>query len=184
MRAHHTILLGLAAALLLAGCGRDSRDLEQWVAETLARPPGPVDPIPTVATPETVTYEAYDLRDPFLRPRREGGGEEEMAEEVVAATGGGPRPDFDRRREFLEQFPLDSLSMVGTIQLDGQVFGLISDTEGTIHRVREGNYLGENHGRILQVSQGVIQLVELVPDGADGWMERSASIALGDDAVL
>ena len=74
--------------------------------------------------------------------------------------------------------------VVGTIELDNEVYGLISDTEGTIHRVREGNYMGQNHGRILQVNQAGIQLVELVTDGADGWMERDASIALGDDSAL
>lgn len=177
MRTNPTMLLGLAAALVLVGCGRDTRDLEQWVEQTLARPPGPVEPIPTVSSPESVTYTAYDLRDPFIRPRRE------AAEDATGATSG-PRPDADRRREFLEQFPLDSLSMVGTIELDGEVYGLIADTEGTIHRVREGNYLGQNHGRILQVAQGAIQLVELVPNGGDGWVERNASIALGDDAAL
>jgi type IV pilus assembly protein PilP len=128
-----------------------------------------------------VTYDAYDRRDPFLRPRPEAA-EEPQGPGAVASTG--PRPDPDRRREYLERFPLDSLSMVGTIELDNEVYGLISDTEGTIHRVREGNYMGQNHGRILQVNQAGIQLVELVTDGADGWMERDASIALGEDSAL
>mgnify|MGYP006288979469 FL=1 len=182
MRSKHTLMLGLAASLLLVGCGRDTDDLEQWVAQTLARPAGPVEPIPTVSVPETVTYDAYELRDPFMRPRNDD--ETLLAENEQGAAASGPRPDPDRRREFLERFPLDSLEMVGTIELDEQVFGLIADTEGTIHRVREGNYVGQNHGRILQVSQAGIQLVELVPDGADGWMERDASIALGDESTL
>ena len=182
MRSNHTLMLGLAASLLLVGCGRGTDDLEQWVAQTLARPAGPVEPIPTVSVPETVTYDAYDLRDPFMRPRPEAAAE--AAAEDGTAVAAGPRPDPDRRREFLERFPLDSLEMVGTIELDNQVFGLVSDTEGTIHRVREGNYMGQNHGRILQVTQSGIQLVELVPDGADGWMERDASIALGDESTL
>lgn len=181
MRSKYTILMGLAALLLLSGCGRSTDDLEQWVAQTLARPAGPVEPIPTVAVTETVTYDAYDRRDPFLRPRPEAAAEPE-GPGAVAATG--PRPDRDRRREYLERFPLDSLAMVGTIELDSEVYGLISDTEGTIHRVREGNYMGQNHGRILQVNQAGIQLVELVADGADGWMERDASITLGDDNAL
>lgn len=181
MRSNYTILMGLAALLLLSGCGRGTGDLEQWVAQTLSRPAGPVEPIPTVAVTETVTYDAYDRRDPFLRPRPEAA-EEPQGPGAVAATG--PRPDPDRRREYLERFPLDSLSMVGTIELDNEVYGLISDTEGTIHRVREGNYMGQNHGRILQVNQAGIQLVELVTDGAEGWMERDASIALGEDSAL
>lgn len=175
MRWTHTLTLALVATVVLAGCGRDTRDLEQWVAQTLQRDPAPLEPIPTVETPEPVTYEAFDLRDPFMRPTRE-------SERTAGESGGsGPRPDPDRRREYLEQFPLDSLAMVGTIQLDEQVYGLVADTEGTIHRVRGGNYIGQNHGRILQVSQGAIQVMELVPDGADGWMEREASLALTDD---
>ena len=181
MRANRTLILGLLAGLVLAGCGRDTRDLEQWVSQTLARPPGPVEPIPTVRSTEPVIYTAYELRDPFIRPRREPI-QALDGEQIAGGEAAGPRPDPDRRREFLERFPLDALEMVGTIELDNQVYGLISDTEGTIHRVREGNYMGENHGRILAVSDGAIQLVELVPDGADGWMERNATVALGDGA--
>lgn len=164
-----------AAALIaaaLAGCSTDKQDLERWVDETLARPPGPVEPIPEIRTPEPVVYDAYELRDPFMRGRTQ---PEETGE--VAETSG-PRPDPDRRRQYLERFPLDSLDMVGTIELDDQVFGLVSDVEGTIHRVREGNYMGQNHGRILRVTPVAIELMELVPDGAGGWMEREARMTL------
>src|SRR6056297_1547539 len=179
MRSNHTLMLGLAASLLLVGCGRGTGDLEQWVAQTLARPAGPVDPIPTVSVPETVTYTAYELRDPFMRPRND---DEALAAENEQAPGAtGPRPDPDRRREFLERFPLDSLEMVGTISIGERTYGLISDPEETIHRVSEGNYLGQNHGRILQVTPTAIEVMELVPDGAEGWMEREARIALPDD---
>jgi len=167
-----TLLMLALTGLVVAGCGGDRRDLEQWVDQTLARAPAPVDPIPQVVMPEPVTYEAYDLRDPFLRPRVT-----EMAGSSSATDG--PRPDPDRRREFLEQFPLDALQMVGTIELGSdEVYGLVSDAEGVIHRVQEGNYLGQNHGRILRVTPVAIELVELVPDGAEGWNEREARIAL------
>lgn len=163
-------IAAIAAALVLAGCSGDRSDLEQWVQQTLARPPAPVEPIPSVVTPEPVVYSAYDLRDPFARPVSESA--------VEGSAADGPRPDPDRRREFLERFPLDALSMVGTIEVDAQVFGLIADAEGVIHRVQEGNYMGQNHGRILSISPVAIELVELVPDGADGWMEREARVAL------
>lgn len=163
-------IAAMAVALVLAGCSGDRSDLEQWVQQTLARPPAPVEPIPSVVTPEPVVYSAYDLRDPFARPVAESAGEGSAAD--------GPRPDPERRREFLERFPLDALSMVGTIEVDSQVYGLIADVEGVIHRVQEGNYMGQNHGRILSISPVAIELVELVPDGADGWMEREARVAL------
>lgn len=167
--------LTLLPALLLTGCTDGRQDLEQWVEQTLARPPGEVESIPQVETPEPVVYDAYDMRDPFLRARPES-----AAEEAVMASSG-PRPDPDRRREYLERFPLDSMEMVGTISIGDGTFGLISDPEETIHRVSEGNYLGQNHGRILQVTPTAIEVMELVPDGADGWMEREARIALPDD---
>lgn len=161
------------SVVLLAGCTGGKQDLEQWVQQQLARPPGEVEPLPEVITPEPVVYDAYDLRDPFMRPRADA--------EQASGSGSGPRPDPERRREFLERFPLDSLDMVGTISIGDQTFGLISDPEDTIHRVREGNYLGQNHGRILQVTPVAIEVMELVPDGTEGWMEREARIALPDD---
>lgn len=168
------IAAGVIGALAISGCGGDKRDLEQWVAETLARPPGPIEPIPEIRTPEPVVYEAYELRDPFMR------GRSQPAESEQAAETSGPRPDPDRRRQYLERFPLDSLDMVGTIELDEQSFGLVSDVEGTIHRVREGNYMGQNHGRILRVTPVAIEIMELVPDGAGGWMEREARLTLSE----
>ena len=173
------IALLVLAILLLSGCGRDRDDLEQWVAETLTRPPEPIEPIPTVSTPEVVPYLAASLPDPFMRNMRD---EEALAEQV---SGGeprtGPRPDPNRRREFLEQYPLDTLAMVGSIEVSERAFALVSDIEGTIHRVQAGNYLGQNHGRILNINENGIQLLELVPDGTSGWMEREAEIALSDN---
>lgn len=169
-----TILnLTIFSVVVLAGCTGGKQDLEQWVNQTLARPPGEVEPLPQVVTPEPVVYEAYDLRDPFMRPQSE--------TEATASTGDGPRPDPDRRQEYLERFPLDSLEMVGTISIGDRSYGLISDPEDTIHRVSEGDYLGQNHGRILQITPVAVEVMELVPDGAEGWMEREARIALPDD---
>lgn len=173
MRRIALLNLMMFSGLLLVGCGGGKEDLEQWVDRMLARPPGEVEPLPEIVTPEPVVYDAYNLRDPFMRPRPDEGS--------TAGSGGGPRPDPERRREFLEQFPLDALEMVGTISIGDQTYGLISDPEGTIHRVTEGNYLGQNHGRILRVTPVAIEVMELVPDGSEGWMEREARIALPDD---
>jgi len=163
-------IAAIAAALILVGCSGDRTDLEQWVQQTLDRPPAPVESIPSVVTPDPVVYNAYDLRDPFSRPQ---------ADAVeTGSTADGPRPDPDRRREFLERFPLDALAMVGTIEVESQIYGLVSDVEGVIHRVQQGNYMGQNHGRILSISPVAIEVLELVPDGADGWMEREARVAL------
>lgn len=172
MRHLPLLAVNALALMLLAGCAGDNNDLEQWVREMRQRPPAPIEPIPEIETPEPVVYDAYELRDPFMRP------EPDAPEQ--AGAGAGPRPDPDRRREYLERFPLDALDMVGTITLDDRTFGLVEDVEGTIHRVREGNYIGQNHGRILQVTPTAIEVMELVPDGAGGWMEREARIALSE----
>lgn len=165
-------LAAVLAAATIAGCSSDRSDLEQWVQQTLARAPEPVEPIPSAVTPEPIVYEAYELRDPFLRPKAESADSDSAAD--------GPRPDPDRRQEFLERFPLDALSMVGTIEIDVQTYGLVADVDGVIHRVQEGNYMGQNHGRILSITPVAIELIELVPDGAEGWMEREARVALPD----
>src|SRR5690554_2268685 len=97
-------------ALVLGACARGTGDLQNWVAEVLQRDPDPIDPIPPIRTPEVVAYDAMDLRDPFQATRLPSQEDEEAGEED---TGDGLRPDFDRRKEYLEGFPLDTLAMVG-----------------------------------------------------------------------
>lgn len=155
-------------ALLLGACGRDMDDLERWVEQVKARPAGEIEPLPEVEPYETFEYSAHDLRSPFTPGRAE----------QPESTKEGPRPDPDRPREPLEAFSLDSLDMVGTFELGGEQWGLVRDPDGLIHRVQPGNYMGRNYGRIIEVSESRIRLVELVPDGSGGWMERDASLTL------
>lgn len=156
------------AGLLLGACSRDMDDLERWVEQVKARPAGEIEPLPEVEPYETFEYSAHDLRSPFTPGRAE----------QPEQSGEGPRPDPDRPREPLEGFSLDSLDMVGTFELGGERWGLVRDPDGLIHRVQPGNYMGRNYGRIVEVSESRIRLVELVPDGSGGWMERDASMTL------
>lgn len=156
------------AGLLLGACSRDMDDLERWVEQVKARPAGAIEPLPEVEPYETFEYSAHDLRSPFTPGRAE----------QPEQSGEGPRPDPDRPREPLEGFSLDSLDMVGTFELGGERWGLVRDPDGLIHRVQPGNYMGRNYGRIVEVSESRIRLVELVPDGSGGWMERDASMTL------
>lgn len=162
-------LLVAAVALSLSACTRGSRDLEAWVAEVKARPAPPLDPLPVMKQFETFEYAAQDLRDPFSQPSADRDGGNQL------------RPDPNRRKEVLEAFPLDSLDMVGTIGEGGGVVGLVMGPDRVTHRVRSGNYLGLNDGRITAVFEDRIEIVELVPDGAGGWLERPAKIALEDN---
>lgn len=164
-------MLMLAACMLaLAACGRGTSDLEAWVAEVKNRPPPPLDPLPVMQQFETFEYAAQNLRDPFSPPVADRG----------STASSGPRPDPERRKELLEVFPLDSLDMVGTLGSSGQLWALVMAPDRVVHRVRSGNYLGQNEGRITAVHEDHIEILELVPDGAGGWQERKASIALDD----
>lgn len=158
----------LFSVLLLTACNRGMGDLERWVEQVKARPGGEIEPLPEVEPYETFEYSAHDLRSPFTPGRAE----------QPESTGEGPRPDPNRPREPLEGFSLDSLDMVGTFELGGEQWGLVRDPDGLIHRVQPGNYMGRNYGRILEVNESRIRLVELVPDGSGGWVERDASLTL------
>ncbi|QIL19904.1 pilus assembly protein PilP [Thermomonas sp. HDW16] len=172
MRANHdrnarligTVLL----AATLAACGGGKSDLEKWVAEVKARPAPPLDPLPVMQQFETFEYAAQNLRDPFSEAFSGGGSS-------------GPRPDPGRRKQTLEQFPLDSLDMVGTIGKGAGLVSLVLAPDKVTYRVRPGAYLGQSDGRVTAVYEDRIELVELVPDGAGGWLERPATIALEDN---
>jgi type IV pilus assembly protein PilP len=157
---------------LMVGCADTGmRDLEGYVDEVKARPPGPIPPIPEIKQAETYTYVPAGRRDPFTP-------EEEGELETVADDGTGPRPDLNRRKEELEGYSLDTMRMVGTLEQEETTWGLVKTSDGTIHRVRQGNYLGRNHGRIVRINEDQIELTELVPNGRGGWMERQQAVAL------
>ena len=164
-------LLFLAAALTIAlsGCTSSTRDVEAWVDEIKARPAPPLDPLPVMKQFETFEYAAQGMRDPFATPTPD------------TNEGGAGGPDPDRRKEALEAYPLDSLDMVGTIGSGGGQLGLVMAPDRVTYRVRPGNYLGQNDGKITAVFEDRIEIVELVPDGAGGWLERQAKIALEDN---
>lgn len=154
--------------LAVAGCARSSRDLEAWVAEVRAQPAPPLDPLPVMQQFESFEYAAQNLRDPFSQP-------------VADRESGGLRPDANRRKEVLEAFPLDSMDMVGTIGAGGGIIALIMGPDKVTYRVRPGNYMGLSDGRVTGVFEDRVEMVELVPDGAGGWLERQAKIALEDN---
>jgi type IV pilus assembly protein PilP len=168
-------LLMAASLLALAACGRsitstpgDAPNLEEWVANVKARPAPPLDPLPVMQQFETFEYAAQGLRDPF-------------SDAFTSDSGGsGPRPDSARRKQTLEQFPLDGLDMVGTLGSGRGLVALVMAPDKVTYRVQTGAYLGQNDGRVTGIQEDRIELVELVPDGAGGWLERPASIALDD----
>ena len=164
--------LVLVLALGVAACGADMDELDRYINEVKARPGGRIDPLPDIKPYEIFTYvaDAEGLRSPFVpdTPEARGG------------TVGGTRPDPDRSREYLESFSLDTLSMVGTLYIGDTMYGLVRTSDGLIHRVVPGNYLGQNDGRITDISESEIALVEIISDGIGGYIERDAAISLSD----
>lgn len=163
------LVLPLAAGL--QGCSQDMSDLEAWVEQTQSRPGGRIDPLPTVKPYNSFVYSAEGIRSPFMPESR-------IAQ--AQRQDSGLRPDRRRNREHLESFPLDTLRMVGSLERAGSQFALVQDNEGLIHTVQPGNYLGENDGRITAITESEIRIVEIVPDGLGGYIERPAAIALNE----
>ena len=168
---------GLAMLMLLAlsACNQGMGDLQQFVNQTKAKPPGRVEPIPPFIPYQNFEYTTQNLRDPFKlvdfrRP--------EPTDEPISNSATGPRPSIDRVREPLEDFPLDTLRFKGTVTQSGTKWGLIFAPDNTVHRILEGNYMGQNHGRIISLSDVIIEVTEIVPDGLGNYIERSAAVAL------
>ncbi len=167
-------VVALASILtLLAACSSNEDDLGHYIAQVNARPPTPIPPIPTVRTYTPYVYDGLQGRDPFLQSTSEG-----SDEEVSGNRGDGPRPDFQRTREYLERFELDTLLMVGTFDKETSHWVLIRDPDGKIHRVAAGNYMGKNHGKVNVISLSEVKLSEFITDGSGGWLVRDASLVL------
>ena len=166
------VLIALLPVLLLGGCnfGGGFSDLQAYMDEVRARPPRPIPPDPEVPEYEPFTYKAASLRSPFQVPVR-------LAETASQRGSRDVAPDETRVKQFLEGFNIEIFEMVGTISNDGGLYALVSGAGG-VHRVKVGDYLGRNHGRIITIGDAQIDVVEIVPDGEGGWIERPRSISL------
>jgi len=161
-----TVVTALLAGLL-AGCSGHDADLDHFIETTKKEPGGRVEPLPEVKPYEAFSYVDQDKRSPFV-PGGSGG------------ANAGVRPDSHRNREYLEQFSLDTLKMVGTLNLGGSSYGLVQTKDGRVHRVVVGEHLGTNDGKITTISPAKIALVEIIPDGLGGYLERPAALALNE----
>jgi len=157
--------------LNIGACSQDISDLQTFIAQTKSAHVGSVKPLPQFQPYESFSYSASDLRDPFVATA-------DIEDNETTKTSL-LNPDSSRPKEPLESFPLDSLSMVGIIEQNAQQWGLIKDPQNVVHRVLVGNYMGQNEGKISEISESSISLVEIVPDGIGGYLEQDASIAMG-----
>jgi type IV pilus assembly protein PilP len=155
-----------ALLLLLQACSSKDSELTQFIETTKSEPGGRVEPIPELKPYDSKVYDGNVRRSPFMP----GGGPNSATTQV--------RPVTNRNREFLEAYPLDTLRMVGTIKMKTSTYGMLQITDGRIHRVVVGNYLGQNDGKITKIDPNRIYVTEVVPDGLGGYMERAAEIPL------
>lgn len=161
----------LLGAILLTGCsGNDFNDLQVFMEETRARPAGRIEPLPEVRPYEAFTYSASSLRSPFMPPVRIDLAQRERGSQDI-------QPDEDRARQFLEGFNIEAFEMVGVLSNQQGMQALIRGA-GSVHRVKVGDYLGRNHGQIMSIEEGRLDVVEIVPDGDGGWLQRPRTLSL------
>jgi len=159
----------------LSACSNNNNhsDLNEFIQITKDKPAGKIEPIPTYPPYENFIYASASLRSPFDKPI-------DIQQRRFSGTRSDVTPDFNRVKEHLEGFDFASLAMVGTLRKGGSLWALVRDSSGGISRVSPGNYIGKNHGRIIGVDNTKIELIEIVSDGLDGWVERPRLLALAN----
>ncbi len=161
----------LLLTILLSACSKSNDDLRSFIDETKSKHLGSVQPLPTFEPYKNFTYSASELRDPF-----------EAAFEADVNQNNdnsGLRPSTSRPKEPLESYPLDTLRMVGILVQRENTWGLVKDPNNVVHRVQTGNYAGQNEGQIVSVTEKQIDIIEIIPDGLGGYIERTAALAIG-----
>ena len=178
-------LLLVAVLAVLAGCAqRDMTDLQQFVETTKRTTPvKKPDPPPEIKPYTPFAYTAQGIKDPFIVAPFAQEEELELTQALAAQQSGsytGVRPDPNRVREELEKYSLGSLKMMGTFRMGGinELWALILAPDGVVHRVQNNNYLGTNHGKIVDITEQRVDLREIVPDGPGRWQERDAFLSL------
>ncbi len=162
----------LLAAVFSSGCSSEFDEVKARMDAIRKQPRGRVEAPPEFTPMPSFIYAAHQLRSPFMPP--------ETAQQLMNPKPD-VKPDFSRPQEYLEKYNLEALRMRGTIQKPGGIlYGLVEDGDGGVQRVKVGNYMGKNHGKITEITQSQINLIEIVPDGRDGWAERPRSLVMAD----
>ena len=166
------LLVLLVLGLLLAACeGEEHSDLKEELNKIAKDLPRRVEPLPVVKPYEPVAYQAADMADPF------GPAKIELVTKAATPTSSKLKPDDTRPKEPLEAFPLESLRMVGVIRQGKQTFAVVR-ADASLYRVKSGNYMGQNFGLIMEVTDNEVRLRELVQDTGGDWTERSSTLQL------
>lgn len=163
----------LTLVSLLAACGNGD-DPRSFVANAGQDLRGKVEPLPEVKPYEPFTYAATDLPDPF-KPRK-------LTPPPGEGKGGGIQPPRDHVKQILENYPLEGLKMVGTLQQNKMIFALVKTPDNNLYRVKQGNYMGQNFGIVTQVTDTEIKLTEIVQDSGGDWTERATILEMSEQS--
>ncbi|VAW94916.1 hypothetical protein MNBD_GAMMA22-1687 [hydrothermal vent metagenome] len=168
-----TLISVVFASVLLSACsGEEHEDLNAYVDRIKSQHKGRVKPLPEVKPYDTFTYSAHDLRDPFQSFQ--------ALAEATATEDSADSPISGRKREALEQFPLDTLSFVGHLEKNGIRWGLIEAPDATVYRIQVGNYVGKNFGLIESITDTDVVIKEKITNGNNGWLDRDAALTISD----
>ncbi|MBE0438424.1 MAG: pilus assembly protein PilP [Gammaproteobacteria bacterium] len=160
---------------LLIGCQQQKQDLASYIAEIKAQQKPDIEPIPVMKPYEKFSYSASDIRSPFVKTVVE----TPRDEQTTPIIDNGIHPDENRLKEALESYSLSELQFVGTLGRDVP-WALIRASDGVIHRVKVGNYMGQDHGQILSVTESELTLKEIVSDERGAYIERESSLSVVD----
>lgn len=172
-------ILGAAAFIVgLSACSADNQELRQWIAEQRRLTVPKVTPLTEPTRYVPLVYAGGGAADAFNRERLT-----QVLRRESGSTGGSAAllaPELNRRKEPLEAYPLDTMTMVGSLDRAGQKVALVR-VDGLLHQVRQGNYLGQNYGRVMKIAENEVTLREIVQDAAGEWIERSTALQLQEN---
>ncbi len=165
------IAFALMCGLVLVGCDSRIDAVNMEMVNIRNQQPMPIEPAPVFPPVPTFNYAAHQLKSPFMPSS--------LAAELKIMAGKRVYPNFSRQPQPLESYALESLNMKGSMRSQsGQTLGLIQTPDGEIERMQIGNYMGMNQGRIVKITPTQIDLVEIIPDGREGYVERPRSLVL------
>ncbi|GHF87431.1 pilus assembly protein PilP [Thalassotalea marina] len=166
------LVISVSLACCLAGCFDDTSDLNAYIDKVKANTPNTIEPMPAVPVFNHINYEAASLRSPFDAPKPE------AIQEKIQQMSGCLSPDPRRRKQPLEKYALSDLTMRGTLGELDIIWALVEASDATLHRVGVGNYVGLYNGRVAEVNQNQVKVIELIPDGAGCWVERETTVTM------
>jgi type IV pilus assembly protein PilP len=172
MKTLRVICLAMSLPLMLAGCAGEQAELQSWMDQERQQVKPNIQPL---SAPQKFNPEAYSglgSVEPFSTQKLIGALKQEARQPNSAVAA-----ELNRRKEPLEAFPLDSMSMVGSFQKQARPYALLK-VDNLLYQVKAGDYLGQNYGKILKITETEISLREIVQDAAGEWIERPTALQL------